>query len=151
MQNTAHCCGRLPPRLGLIWLCAFFSPDTSVSPLWFDSHYQCPAHVSLPLTVLVAHWPQQETKSTNLMLSQTRLSTGICGTLCLILHWDLTVRTMHSSYSKCRQDDFHYHPQHQSRENWNLHEMLVRTYTYERDIKAKGILRRMHLENSDNA
>lgn len=70
MQDSALCCGRLPPCLGLIWLYAFISPGTPVGPWRFNSHYQCPTHVGLPLTVLVAHWPQQGTKHADPLWSQ---------------------------------------------------------------------------------
>lgn len=70
MQDSLLCCGRLPPCLGLIWLYAFILPGTPVGPQWFSSHYQCPTHVRLPLTLLVAHWPQQGTKHTNPLWSQ---------------------------------------------------------------------------------
>lgn len=70
MQDSVLCCRRLLPCLGLIRLCAFILPGTPVGPLWFNSHYQCPTHVGLPLTVLVAHWPQQGSKHTNPLWSQ---------------------------------------------------------------------------------
>ncbi len=70
MQDSVLCCRRLPPCLGLIRLYSFILPDTPVGPLWFNSLYQCPTHVGLPLTVLVAHWPQQGTKHTNPLWSQ---------------------------------------------------------------------------------
>lgn len=57
--------GWLPTCFGLIWLYAFILLSTPVGPLQFNSHYQCPTHVGLPPTVLVAHWPQQGAERAN--------------------------------------------------------------------------------------
>lgn len=57
--------GWLPTCFGPICLYAFILPSTPVGPLQFNSHYQCPTHVCLPPTVLVAHWPQQGAERAN--------------------------------------------------------------------------------------
>lgn len=57
--------GWLPTCFGLIWLYAFILLSTPVGPSQFNSHYQCPTHVGLPPTVLVAHWPQQGAERAN--------------------------------------------------------------------------------------
>lgn len=112
MQDSILCCGRLPPCLGLIRLYAFILPDTPVGPPWINSHYQCPTHVGLPLTVLVAHWPQQGTSTLihcGLRMDPEQLL-GICSThmrllrVCLILRSEKTVTTMYLSCSECRVD-----------------------------------------------
>jgi len=70
MQDSVLCGGWLPPCLGLIRLYGFIVPGTPVGLLWFNSHYQCPTHVGLSLTLPVAHWPQLGTKHTNPLWSQ---------------------------------------------------------------------------------
>lgn len=56
--------------LGTDTVVCFYFTSTPVDPLWFNGHYQCPTHVSLPPTVLVARWPQQGTQRTNPLWSQ---------------------------------------------------------------------------------
>lgn len=82
-------------RHARVWYgCALlFCPALIVGPLWLSSHYQCPTHVRLPLTVLVAHWPQRGTKRTNPPPSQNAEQLlGICRAhmrllrICLIPH-----------------------------------------------------------------
>lgn len=154
MQDIALCCGRLPPCSGLIWLCVFILPGTPVGLLWFNSHYQCPTYVSLPLTVLVAHWPQRGTKRAKPMLSHNESWTTA---------WHLQLSFEYISFSSpennTKDNGFilswilggmiwqlssMHKLQSTAWENWNMHVTFIRTHTERNDqiprMTAFGII-----------